>query len=231
MARLARGRQRRASALRVWPPGDLRQPLLLLRLRPRLGAGVHQDQRLRPYPVWVYLNGHEWAKRQAARAGVEFRALDNGFAACRDADALAAICARLRHADVEAFFARWMGVLPSPFTAAERARYRYRLSVRQLELSDTRVFDRPDAGRAWFEHTCATSSASETPTACRSSSGATSPAALPAPSRPSSSRAASRRRSRLTKSTARSSSTSRMAAPCGPRRPSTTPTTSASTAP
>ena len=32
-----------------------------------------------PYPVWVYLNGHEWAKRQAARAGIEFRALDNGF--------------------------------------------------------------------------------------------------------------------------------------------------------
>jgi hypothetical protein len=106
-----------------------------------------------PYPVWVYLNGHEWAKRQAAGAGIEFRALDNGFAACEDADALAAICARLSHADVQAFFERWISVLPSPFTAAERARYGYRLSIRQLELSDTRVFDRPAAGRAWFEHT------------------------------------------------------------------------------
>jgi hypothetical protein len=106
-----------------------------------------------PYPVWIYLNGHEWAKRQAAGAGIEFRALDNGFAACEDADALAAICARLSHRDIEAFFQRWIGVLPSPFTAAERARYRYRLSVRQLELSDTRVFDRPAAGRAWFEQT------------------------------------------------------------------------------
>jgi hypothetical protein len=106
-----------------------------------------------PYPVWIYLNGHEWAKRQAAGAGIEFRALDNGFAACEDADALAAICARLSHADIEAFFARWIRVLPSPFTAAERSRYGYRLSVRQLELSDTRVFDRPAAGRAWFEQT------------------------------------------------------------------------------
>jgi hypothetical protein len=106
-----------------------------------------------PYPVWLYLNGHEWAKRQAARAGIEFRALDNGFAACADAPALAALCGALGHADVEAFFARWMRVLPSPFTAAERRRYGYRLSIRQLELSDTRVFDRPAAGRAWFEQT------------------------------------------------------------------------------
>jgi hypothetical protein len=44
-----------------------------------------------------------------------------------------------------------MAVLPSPFTQAERAAYPYRLSVRQMELSDTRVFDRPAAGRAWFE--------------------------------------------------------------------------------
>ena len=103
--------------------------------------------------MWVYLNGHEWAKRQAAQAGIEFRALDNGFAACDDAAALAVICGSLGHADVEAFFSRWIAVLPSPFTAAERSRYGYRLSIRQLELSDTRVFDRPAAGRAWFEQT------------------------------------------------------------------------------
>ena len=40
-----------------------------------------------------------------------------------------------------------------PFTRAERGRYGYRYSVRQLELSDTRVFDKPAAGRAWFEQT------------------------------------------------------------------------------
>ncbi|MCA1698562.1 MAG: hypothetical protein LC790_06510, partial [Actinobacteria bacterium] len=106
-----------------------------------------------PYPVWVYLNGHEWAKRQAAQAAIEFCALDNGFAACQDADALEAICSSLSHRDVQAFFERWLRMLPSPFTAAERARYGYRLSIRQLELSDTRVFDRPAAGRAWFEQT------------------------------------------------------------------------------
>jgi hypothetical protein len=117
------------------------------------GPGFIKTNAYAPYPVWVYLNGHEWAKRQADRAGIDFKALDNGFASCQDAQALAAICASLDHGHVLAFFERWMRVLPSPFSAAERARYGYRLSIRQLELSDTRVFDRPAAGRAWFEQT------------------------------------------------------------------------------
>ena len=108
-----------------------------------------------PYPVWVYLNGHEWAKRQAARRRIAFQELDNGFRGCARPDALAAICDSLSHTHVQAFFDRWIKRLPSPFTRAERRGYGYRLSVRQLELSDTRVFDRPAAGRTWFERTIA----------------------------------------------------------------------------
>lgn len=105
-----------------------------------------------PYPVWLCLNGHEWAKRQAEQAGVGFEALDNGFRSTADAAALAAICARLSARDVWAFFRRWQRLLPSPFSADDCARgYRYQLALRQLELSDTRVFDRPQAGRDWFE--------------------------------------------------------------------------------
>jgi hypothetical protein len=33
-----------------------------------------------PYPIKVWVNGHEWAKRQATQAGIEFTALSNGFA-------------------------------------------------------------------------------------------------------------------------------------------------------
>jgi hypothetical protein len=103
--------------------------------------------------VWIWLNGHEWAKQQAAARSIDFCELDNGFASCADAAALGEICASLSERDVQAFFERWMGVLPCPFTAAERVRYGYQLSLRQLELSDTRVFDRPAAGRAFFEQT------------------------------------------------------------------------------
>lgn len=122
---------------------------------PQWGPSFVKTNAYAPYPVWLWLNGHEWAKRQAAQQGVGFEALDNGFRSCADAGAVAAICASLSDSDVHDFFARWMRVLPSPFTPAERGRYRYGLSVRQLELSDTRVFDRPAAGRAWFERTIA----------------------------------------------------------------------------
>ena len=107
-----------------------------------------------PWPVWIYLNGNEWAKQQAAERNIAFRALDNGFASCENPDALAEICHSLSAADVRLFFERWQAALPSPLTDEDRARgYGHALAFRQLEISDTRTFDRPAAGRAWFEAT------------------------------------------------------------------------------
>ena len=118
------------------------------------GPGFIKTCAYAPFPVWVYLNGHEWAKRQAQRQGLAFEALDNGFRSVADAEALAAITNRLSAREVWRFFDRWQARLPSPFDGADRRRgYRHALAFRQLELSDTRVFDRPAAGRAWFEHT------------------------------------------------------------------------------
>src|SRR5205809_3345331 len=54
-----------------------------------------------PYPAKVWVNGHEWAKRQAARAGLGYRELSNGFAACEDPELLQRICDRLRPAVIE----------------------------------------------------------------------------------------------------------------------------------
>lgn len=45
-----------------------------------------------PYPIKVWVNGHEWAKRQAIKAGVAFTELSNGFATCADPAALQVIC-------------------------------------------------------------------------------------------------------------------------------------------
>jgi hypothetical protein len=107
-----------------------------------------------PYPVSVWCNGHEWAKRQAARAGLSFTALDNGFASCSDPVRLQRICSRLTAAAIRTFVLRWLRRLPSPFTPADRrAGFSHELAVRQIEFSDTRVFDRPASGRSWFEHT------------------------------------------------------------------------------
>jgi hypothetical protein len=105
-----------------------------------------------PFPIWLWLNGHEWAKRQLAHAGIAYEGLDNGFRSCDDAAVLQKICDRLGPAAVKSFFWRWVFRLPSPFTAAEfRAGYVYAWAFRQFEVSETCVFDRPQAGRMWFE--------------------------------------------------------------------------------
>jgi hypothetical protein len=105
-----------------------------------------------PWSGKVWLNGHEWAKRQLRRRGVEFTPLDNGFRAVADPAALAEVCRALGPREIEAFLARWTERLPLPMTATDRADgYRYRVSMMQIEVSDTRVFDRPLRGRQWFE--------------------------------------------------------------------------------
>ena len=75
-----------------------------------------------PWPVWIYLNGNEWAKQQAAQRGIDFRPLDHGFASCEDPQALAGICHSLSAEDVRRFFERWQAALPSPLTREDRAR-------------------------------------------------------------------------------------------------------------
>jgi hypothetical protein len=105
-----------------------------------------------PYPGKVWLNGHEWAKRQAAAEGLTFTELANGFASCADPARLQAICDRLGPADLQQFFDRWIVQLPTPLNANDRqAGYWWELSLRQVETSRTLVFDAPRRARAFFE--------------------------------------------------------------------------------
>ena len=105
-----------------------------------------------PYPIKVWLNGHEYAKRQATNAGIEFSELSNGFASCADPAALQDICDRLGPGTIEVFFERWMSRLPLPLTDADRAAgYWWELSMRQIEISRTLVFDAPRHARSFFE--------------------------------------------------------------------------------
>jgi hypothetical protein len=105
-----------------------------------------------PYPAKVWLNGHEWAKRQAARNGIVFTALANGFASCEDPSALQAICDRFGPVDVQGFFDRWTAVVPFPLSVKDKnAGYFWELSMRQVEVSRTLVFDDPRRARGFFE--------------------------------------------------------------------------------
>jgi hypothetical protein len=121
-------------------------------LDPDFGVGFIKICTYFPYPAKVWVNGHEWAKRQLEHRGVDYTALSNGFATCEDPDALREICGRFGPADVQGFFDRWIEVVPTPFTAADRAAgYWWELSMRQVEVSRTLVIDDPRRARRFFE--------------------------------------------------------------------------------
>jgi hypothetical protein len=105
-----------------------------------------------PYPAKIWLNGHEWVKRQAGKAGLGFTALSNGFAACDDPAALQVICDRLQPGTIEVFAQRWLHQLPLPLGPKDRdAGYWWEISMRQVEVSRTLVFDAPRHARGFFE--------------------------------------------------------------------------------
>jgi hypothetical protein len=93
-------------------------------------------------PIWRWLNGHAWARCQAARHGVELAELVNASASCGDPVASRAIRDLLGRDDVHAFFDRWIAVIPTPSSAAD---YWWEPSRRQAELSRTLVFETPRA--------------------------------------------------------------------------------------
>lgn len=105
-----------------------------------------------PFNAKLCLNGHEYAKRQLARKGIAFEALDNGILSCADPARLQQICDGLCAEKIDGFLRKWLRLLPHPFTGADRkAGYRYDISILQAEFSLTQALDRPAHGRLFFE--------------------------------------------------------------------------------
>jgi hypothetical protein len=105
-----------------------------------------------PYGARLLVNGHHYAQARAAKAGIGFTALDNGFAACDDVPALQAICDSLDEDKIEALARKWLDILPSPYSKADQAAgYRYDISMLQAEFSLTQVLDKPVSGRIFFD--------------------------------------------------------------------------------
>jgi len=105
-----------------------------------------------PYTGRLILNGNEYAKRQAAKAGIGFVPLDNAFAAVDDVTAVQAICDGLDAGTIEGLAARLLRLLPHPFSPGDTAAgYRYELSVLQAEFSLTQALDSAVSGRIFFD--------------------------------------------------------------------------------
>ena len=86
------------------------------------------------------------------QGGIGFAELSNGFASATDPAGLQAICDRFGPGSIGVFAERWWSVLPLPLTDADRAAgYWWELSMRQVEVSRTLVFDAPRRARGFFE--------------------------------------------------------------------------------
>lgn len=97
-----------------------------------------------PYTARLCINGNEYAKRQATKAGIDFTPLDNGFAAVSDVAGVQAICDGLTEPVIDALLRKALARLPHPYSPADRdAGYRYEVSVLQ-----GRVLLDPDARQA-----------------------------------------------------------------------------------
>ncbi|MDP9179726.1 MAG: hypothetical protein M3O61_18795 [Gemmatimonadota bacterium] len=105
-----------------------------------------------PYNAKLCINGHEYLKRQLAKEGIAFEALDNGILSCADPKRMQAIADGLSAAKIDALLRKWLKRLPHPYTAGDRqAGFRYDLSILQAEFALTQVLDRPRSGRIFFE--------------------------------------------------------------------------------
>lgn len=105
-----------------------------------------------PYPAKLCINGHEWLKRQLARRGVGFEALDNGLLSCEQPALAQRLADGFGENKIERFLRKWLKALPHPFPAADRkAGYRYQISIWQAEFALTQVWERPVHGREFFE--------------------------------------------------------------------------------
>jgi hypothetical protein len=105
-----------------------------------------------PWGTKLCLNGHEWAKRQLNSKGIAYEALDNGFLSCAEPRKVQAICDSLGPEQIEGVFRKWLQRIPLPLREQDRrAGYDWALSIWQMEVSLTQIFDRPLQGRRFFE--------------------------------------------------------------------------------
>ncbi len=105
-----------------------------------------------PYPMKICLNGNEYLKRQLAKEGIPFEALDNGVLHCAEPERAQAIANQALRQDHPRADDQMAGDSALPLTPKDRsAGYQYQFSILQAEFSLTQIFDRPLTGRQFFD--------------------------------------------------------------------------------
>lgn len=116
------------------------------------GDGFVRISSYAPFQPRIWLNAHGYLAAQLRRRRVAFRPLDNCVVEVADPAALAEIAQQFDARLVEQIARRWLGWVPDPLTAAERAAgYPWRLSIYQAEFSDNVIFRRTEVLNRVYE--------------------------------------------------------------------------------
>jgi hypothetical protein len=104
-----------------------------------------------PYGAKLCFNGHEYLKRQLRKEKIAFEELANGILRCANPQRMQHLANSLTGEKIERFLRKWQRRLPHPLAQAERAGYRYQVSMTQVEFALTQVVAQPRQGRVFFE--------------------------------------------------------------------------------
>ena len=105
-----------------------------------------------PYNAKLCINGHQYVKQQLAKEGIPFEALDNGVLSCANPTRLQQLCDGLSAHKINALLRKWLAHLPHPFTPqVEQPAIATTFRSFRLSFPLTQVLDRPTTGRVFFE--------------------------------------------------------------------------------
>ena len=105
-----------------------------------------------PWSMKLCLNGHEWAKRQLEKRRSPTRLWTTGSCRAPSRSNCSRSATAWGRSDIDRVFRKWLQRIPLPLRPKDRdAGYDWNLSIWQMEVSLTQIFDRPLRGREFFE--------------------------------------------------------------------------------
>lgn len=106
-----------------------------------------------PFNVTLYLNGHNYLRKQLEKSGLAFTQDGNCYLEFEDYQQAQALCDKLNTASIQSFGDRWLSQLMTIFTPEQKRKMSlsYRYSVSQIEYSHNLIFKEGVALNQLFE--------------------------------------------------------------------------------
>ena len=117
------------------------------------GLGFVKLSSYAPFGGNLYVNGHEYVKRQLEQRGIGYEALENGLKSCQRPEVLPGIVSEIGSDSIRRLFRKWtLGVIKHPvINRLKRHNVRYEIYMTQMEYARTSIWDNGKRGLEFFE--------------------------------------------------------------------------------